>query len=103
MYARAQPPLLTYSHMPTTHPPAPLQGLYQKWVQTQHRRVAAPGSLEESGGDGSSLAKRFERSQRHVSWKVKGAAPVKGGELKSTDQVGRGGRMADICGMCHCV
>ncbi|KAJ9529743.1 hypothetical protein QJQ45_014516 [Haematococcus lacustris] len=67
------------------------KGIYQKWVKSQHRRVAASGSLEAEGSGvrAQQLATRFDRSQRHTSWKgpkLGGAArgPV---ELKSKEQV----------------
>lgn len=69
------------------------KGLYQKWVKSQHKRVAAAGSLEEEGGSANrqALANRFHPSMRHKSWKTKGPAPAAGaprnGELRSRTAV----------------
>ncbi|KAL6751022.1 DEAD-domain-containing protein [Haematococcus lacustris] len=77
------------------------KGIYQKWVKSQHRRVAASGSLEAEGSGvrAQQLATRFDRSQRHTSWKgpkLGGAArgPV---ELKSKEQVRTGVVAACLC------
>jgi hypothetical protein len=50
-------------------------------------RIRTTGSEEVPAANAADLAKRFDKSQRHKSWKTKGAAPVKGGELKSKQQV----------------
>ncbi|KAF5837577.1 putative ATP-dependent RNA-helicase [Dunaliella salina] len=72
------------------------KGIYARWVKSQHQRVAPVGTQEaEDAGPGgnasqqSQLSRRFDKGQQHKSWKAKGAAPVKGGELKTKVQVSK--------------
>jgi hypothetical protein len=48
-----------------------------------------PAGVPEDSGADPDLARRFDKGMRHKSFKLKGAAPVKGGELRSKDQVAR--------------
>jgi len=43
--------------------------------------------------------RRFDKGQQHKSWKAKGAAPVKGGELKTKLQVSKD-RQKKVGGSC---
>lgn len=73
--------------------------MYQKWVKTQRKRVAATGSMEDNnsgmgargGGASDALAKRFDKSMKHTSWKASrtgaGEDAQRGERLKSKDQV----------------
>lgn len=64
------------------------KGLYQKWVKHNKVSIAAAGTME-SGPNADDLAGRFKPSQRHKSWKTKGQAPVRGGELKTKEQISK--------------
>ncbi len=74
-------------------------GLYQKWVKSQHRRVAATGSTEDDAQTQAftqDLANRFQPSMKHRKWSSRGGGgaasgedkgKAKGQELRSKDQV----------------
>eukprot|EP00879_Flechtneria_rotunda_P002941 GHRR01003158.1.p1 GENE.GHRR01003158.1~~GHRR01003158.1.p1 ORF type:complete len:643 (+),score=244.56 GHRR01003158.1:1343-3271(+) len=62
--------------------------MYRKWMKHNKLRVAVTGVQEDAAAD-PDLARRFDKNRQHKSFKVKGAAPVKGGELKSKQQVAK--------------
>ena len=73
------------------------KGLYQRWAKHNKARVAALGTAEDSGASGE-LARRFDKGNRHKSWKVKGekgqqqqqSKQQRGpSELKSKEQVAK--------------
>lgn len=62
--------------------------LYRKWAKAHHKRIAASGDDEDAGAGSGRLAARFERKNRHVSFKQDGAP---GGYAGGGGRGGRGG------------
>jgi hypothetical protein len=65
------------------------KGMYQKWVKQNKQRVAAMGTAEAPAAAGD-LASRFDKNNRHKSWKAKGQPGAKGPqELRTKEQVAK--------------
>eukprot|EP00983_Pelagomonas_calceolata_P126770 1161339-Pelagomonas_calceolata.AAC.10 len=54
-----------------------------------HTCTDGRGSISNRHGSSRLGIRRFDKGQQHKSWKAKGAAPVKGGELKTKVQVSK--------------
>lgn len=72
--------------------------LYKKWARQNKARVTTAGGFEEDGRVARELAGRFEKANRHKSWKAAlggagggpaGGAAKRGGELRPKAQVAK--------------
>ncbi|GLC45028.1 hypothetical protein PLESTB_001460900 [Pleodorina starrii] len=66
--------------------------LYRKWSKAHHKRVVAAGDEEDVERGGGGLAGRFDRKNRHTSFRQGGSAAGAGAGAGAGPQAGKSGK-----------